>query len=80
MNIYIMYEDTYFSIAVMIPLLLMLVISGTYLECVVFLWIVIRWTFLGKYIISLFDYERLIWIQEVILEKVFLKNDLNFSM
>ena len=37
MNIYIMYEDTYFSIAAMIPLLLILVISGTYLECVVFL-------------------------------------------
>ena len=47
--------------------------------CVVFLWIIIRQAFLGRYIISLFDYNRPTWIQAVIVEEVFLKN-LNFNI
>ena len=51
--------------------------------CVVFLWIIVRQAFLGRYIISLFDYNRPTWIQAVIavfVEKVFLKKNLNFNM
>ena len=48
--------------------------------CIVFLWIITRQTFFGRYIISLFDYNRPTWIQAVIAEQVFLKKNLNFNM
>ena len=48
--------------------------------CVGFLWIIIRQTFLGTYVISLFDYDRRTWIQSAIVEQVLLKKKLNFKM
>ena len=45
-----------------------------------FLWIKIRQTFLGRYIISLFDYNRPTWIQALFVEQVFFKKNLNFNM
>ena len=44
-----------------------------------FLWIIIRQTILGRYIISLFDYNIPTWIQVVIVEQVILKKNLNFN-
>ena len=48
--------------------------------CDVLLWIVIRQACLGRYIISLFVYNRTTWIQAITVEQVFLKNNLSFNM
>ena len=47
---------------------------------VLFLWVIIRQIFLGRDIISLFDYNRPTWIQAVIAEQVHLQKNLNFNM
>ena len=68
-----MYEHTYFNIFIMISFVANAYDSRTYLEYVLFQ------TCLGRYIISLFDYNRPTWIEAVIVEKEFLKN-LNFNI
>ena len=47
--------------------------------CAVFVWIIIRQTFLGMYIITLFDYNRPTWLEAVIVEQLFLEKNLNFN-
>ena len=54
--------------------------SGTYLEYVVFIGLIIWETFLGRYIISPSDYNSPTWIQVVIVEHVFSKEHLNINM
>ena len=46
---------------------------------VVFLWIMIRQIFWGRYTISIFDDNRPTWIQAVIVEKIFLKKNLDIG-
>ena len=76
------HEHAHFSIFIIISF-----VAGAYDSnimwiwiCVVFLWIIIRQTCFGRYIISLFDYNRVTWIQAVIIQQVFLKKNLNFHM
>ena len=55
--------------------------SRTYQEYVfVFVWIIIRQTFLGRYIISLFGHNRPTSFPAVLVEQVFLNKNLNFNM
>ena len=60
-------------------LLLVMLMTAIH-KYVLFLWIIIKENCLGRYIISIFDYNRPTWIQVVIVEQVVLRKNLNSNM
>ena len=77
-NINIVYEHTYFSTFISDAYVNKACLEYILCICIVFPWIIIRQNYLGRFIFSIFAYNRLTWIETAIVKQVLLKKNLKF--